>query len=57
MDDHKGLLTGGNTGAAVVPGNPAKSLLLTRTSTGDAKRRMPVQGEHLSEEQLADLKT
>ncbi|WP_020468047.1 DUF1553 domain-containing protein [Zavarzinella formosa] len=57
VDDHKGLLTGGNTGAAVVPGNPAKSLLLTRTSTGDAKRRMPVQGEHLSEEQLADLKT
>src|SRR5579871_6432244 len=32
VDDRNGLLTGGNTGSAVVPGNPAKSLLLRRVT-------------------------
>ncbi len=57
VDDHHGLLTGGKTGPAVVPGNPAKSLLLTRTSQGDAKKRMPLEGKPLTGEQMADLKT
>jgi len=57
VDDHRGLLIGGNTGPAVVPGDPAKSLLLTRASQGDAKKRMPLEGTHLTTDQLADLKT
>ncbi|OWK46337.1 PSD1 and planctomycete cytochrome C domain-containing protein [Fimbriiglobus ruber] len=51
VDDRNGLLTGGNTGPAVVPGDPGKSLLLKRTTPDNAKRRMPLQGQHLNEEQ------
>ncbi|QEL16350.1 hypothetical protein PX52LOC_03296 [Limnoglobus roseus] len=56
VDDRNGLLTGGNAGAAVVPGKPADSLLLKRVAK-EAKRRMPTEGEHLSDEQIADLTT
>ena len=55
VDDRNGLLTGGNTGPAVVPGNPAKSLLIQRVSNKEAKRRMPLEGQPLSDEQIADL--
>src|SRR5262249_13474124 len=44
VDDHNGLLRGGNTGAAIVPGDPAKSLLLKRVKLQDTKRRMPQEG-------------
>ncbi len=55
VDDRKGLLEGGDTGAAVVPGDPAKSLLLRRILQKDSKRRMPREGEALSAEQVASL--
>src|SRR5580658_8968119 len=32
VDDRNGLLAGGNSGAAVVPGDPAASLLLKRVN-------------------------
>jgi cytochrome c553 len=54
VDDRNGLLAGGNTGPAVVPGDPGKSLLLKRVTEG-GKRRMPLEGEHLSDQQVADL--
>lgn len=54
VDDHQGLLAGGNGGPAVVPGKPAESLLLQRVLP-DAKRRMPAEGEPLSAEQIALL--
>jgi cytochrome c553 len=57
VDDRNGLLTGGNAGPAIVPGKPEASLLLKRVAQGDAKRRMPLQGEHLGSEQIADLTT
>lgn len=57
VDDRNGLLTGGNTGPAVVPGNPSKSLLLKRVTLKDEKRRMPIEGKQLTEEQVADLTT
>src|SRR5262245_56920615 len=41
LDDRHGLLTGGDSGPAVIPGEPAKSLLLLRVTHKDAKRRMP----------------
>jgi hypothetical protein len=55
VDDRNGLLAGGNSGAAVVPGDPAASLLLKRVNHTDAKRRMPKEGEPLTAEQVAAL--
>lgn len=56
VDDRNGLLTGGNSGPAVVPGEPEKSLLLKRV-TQEGKRRMPLEGAHLTDEQIATLTT
>ena len=53
VDDRNGLLAGGNGGPAVVPGKPAESLLLKRVAGG--KRQMPLEGDHLSAEEVADL--
>src|SRR4051812_47843498 len=47
VDDHKGLLAGGNKGPAVVPGSPDKSLLVARVTQKDEKKRMPLEGRHL----------
>ncbi|MBA4192288.1 MAG: hypothetical protein C0467_30325 [Planctomycetaceae bacterium] len=55
VDDRNGLILGGNTGPAVVPGNPEKSLLLKRSSPDNGKRRMPLEGKHLSDEQTEIL--
>jgi len=55
VDDRNGLLAGGNSGAAVVPGDPAASLLLKRVNHTDAKRRMPKEGQPLTAEQVAAL--
>ncbi len=55
VDDQSGLLTGGNTGPAVVPGNPQASLLLKRVTHSDAKRRMPKEGQPLSTDEIAAL--
>ncbi len=55
VDDRNGLLLGGNTGPAVVPGSPEKSLLLKRSTQKEAKWRMPLEGKHLDEEQIAIL--
>jgi Protein of unknown function (DUF1553)/Protein of unknown function (DUF1549)/Planctomycete cytochrome C len=55
VDDRKGLLTGGNAGPAIVPGKPKESLLLRRVTQKDAKRRMPLEGTHLTTEQVAVL--
>ena len=54
VDDRNGLLLGGNTGPAVVAGQVDKSLLLKRVAK-DAKRRMPLEGEYLSDEQITVL--
>jgi hypothetical protein len=55
VDDRNGMLAGGNAGPAIVPGEPGKSLLLKRVTLKDEKRRMPLEGKHLNEEQIADL--
>lgn len=44
VDDRRGLLRGGDSGPAVVPGAPEKSLLLARVKHGDPRRRMPEGG-------------
>ena len=55
VDDRNGLLAGGNSGAAVIPGDPEASVLLQRVSHANPKRRMPKEGEPLTQEQIADL--
>jgi len=55
VDDSNGLLRGGQSGPAVVPGDPEKSLIIRRVSTADVKRRMPKGGNALLPEQIADL--
>ncbi len=48
VDDRNGLLTGGNSGPAIVPGDPDKSLLLKKVTLKDEKKRMPLEGKYLS---------
>ncbi len=57
VDDRNGLLTGGNSGPAVVPGHPEQSLLLQRIRSTDPKRHMPREGTPLTEAEIADLTT
>ncbi|NBV45999.1 MAG: DUF1549 domain-containing protein, partial [Planctomycetia bacterium] len=45
LDTTAGMLSGGDSGAAVNPGVPAESLLLARVSDPDPARRMPPPGE------------
>jgi hypothetical protein len=52
VDDRNGLLTGGNAGAAVVPGNPGKSLLVQRVTHKEQKKRMPLEGQYLTDEEV-----
>jgi cytochrome c553 len=55
VDDRNGLLAGGDNGPAVVPGDPDASLLLRRVRHEDPKRRMPKEGDPLSDAEVADL--
>ena len=54
VDDRNGLVQGGNSGPGIVPGKPQESLLLKRVAK-DAKKRMPAEGEPLTDEQIAVL--
>ncbi|MBM3875698.1 MAG: DUF1553 domain-containing protein [Verrucomicrobia bacterium] len=55
LDSRDGLLKGGDHGAAIVPGNPDKSLLIKAVKYGDPDLQMPPKGEKLSDRQVADL--
>src|SRR5439155_24617746 len=54
VDDRGGLVVGGNSGAAVVPGHPEKSLLVKAVGYEDDDIRMPPK-KQLSAEQVAVL--
>ena len=54
VDDINGLLNGGASGPAVVPGDPGKSLLITAVSHAEKSLKMPPK-KKLSDEQIADL--
>jgi hypothetical protein len=56
-DDRHGLLSGGDSGAAVVPGKVEESLIIQRIEHANPKRKMPTEGDPLTEAELADLKT
>ena len=57
VDDLNGLLTGGNNGPAVVPGDPEKSMLIQRITHTQQRLLMPKESEPLNEAQIADLRT
>jgi hypothetical protein len=54
VDDRNGLVHGGNSGAAVVPGQPENSLLIKAVSYTEGSLKMPPK-KQLSAEQIADL--
>ena len=56
VDDRGGLLAGGDSGPAVVPGHPESSLLLKAVAYHDADLKMPPKKE-LAAEQVANLTT
>ncbi len=55
VDSREALLTGGDTGPALVPGEPAKSLLIEAVGYKNADMQMPPKGEKLSDAQVATL--
>ncbi len=54
VDDRNGLLTGGTSGPAIVPGHPEKSLLVKAVRYIDGTPKMPPK-KQLAPEQIADL--
>lgn len=56
VDDRNGLLTGGNNGPAVIPGDPEGGLLIERILHSDLKLRMPKEGALVTPQELADIK-
>ena len=57
VDDRNGLLTGGDSGPAVVPGDPAASILLKRVRHANPNRRMPKEGQPLAAEEISTLES
>src|SRR5206468_1174478 len=57
LDSRDGVLKGGDTGPAIVPGEPDKSLLIKAVRYIDENLQMPPKGKKLSPEQIADLET
>ncbi len=57
LDTRDGLLKGGESGPAIVPGNPDKSLLIKAVRYADADLQMPPKGKKLSDQQIANLET
>ncbi len=55
MDSLAGLTTGGDGGAALKPGDPAKSLFLQNILSSDPEKMMPPKGERLTKDEVALL--
>ncbi|MGH9721743.1 MAG: PSD1 and planctomycete cytochrome C domain-containing protein [Bryobacteraceae bacterium] len=56
MSGRASLLKGGNSGAAIMPGDPARSLMIQAVTHSHERLKMPPQGR-LSETEISDLKT
>src|SRR5579883_1939359 len=52
-----GLLKGGDTGPAIVPGDPDNSLLIKAVRYGDPDLQMPPKDKKLSDDQIQALTT
>lgn len=57
LDSRNGIRSGGDRGAAVVPGDTKKSVLLTAISHSDPDLKMPPKKERLPESVINDFKT
>jgi len=55
LDTREGLLHGGDTGPALVPGDPDKSLLVQAIRYTDDDLQMPPKGQKLGDAEIADL--
>ncbi len=55
LDSREAVLKGGDSGPAIVPGNPEKSLLIKAVNYTDPDLQMPPKGDKLSDQQIADL--
>src|SRR5262245_25994118 len=55
LDSKEGILKGGETGPAIVPGDPEKSLLIKAVRYSDPDLQMPPKGKKLSDNEIADL--
>jgi len=54
LDHKEGVIRGGDSGPAIVPGNPEKSLLITAIQHTDDDLKMP-EKEKLPEQEIAAL--
>ena len=57
LDTRNGVLKGGETGPAIVPGDPEKSLLIKAVRYTDPDLQMPPKNKKLSDAQIADLES
>src|SRR6266540_5236365 len=55
LDTRDGVLKGGEDGPVIVPGDPAKSVLVKAIRYEDKDLQMPPKGEKLTAQQIADL--
>jgi hypothetical protein len=55
LDSREAVLKGGDSGPALVPGDPDKSLLIKAVRYTDADLQMPPKGNKLTEQQVNDL--
>jgi hypothetical protein len=55
VDSCEALVAGDKSGPTIVPGNPEGSLLIHAIRQVDPKLKMPMNGEKLNEEQIADF--
>ena len=55
LDSYETILKGGESGPAIVPGDPEKSLLIKAVRYTDKELQMPPKNKKLSDRQIADL--
>jgi mono/diheme cytochrome c family protein len=55
LDSRAGLLAGGRSGPAIVPGKPDESLLIRAVTHADPNLQMPKGGGKLADREIADL--
>src|SRR5262245_37830336 len=56
VDSRVALLEGGKSGPAILPGRPEESLLIKAVMQADPKLKMPMSGNKLKDNEIADLK-
>jgi mono/diheme cytochrome c family protein len=56
LDKRQEALAGGDSGAAIVPGDATSGLLLKNIQSEDAEQVMPPKGDRLTEEQINFIK-